>query len=547
MGEIVTGDAERFRRHAGRLQSKPSCRRTRPAITPPFFDDYPHEIRICLDSPGGSFAEAMEGGGGGGGRRGGGGEGGGGGGRYARLCLPGAVRHPPRVPGLAGDIVWMIGTAVAAGARCEGACAILFMAGGHFSHLGTSDNVRDPNRVLHVDGRLVFRVPGPDALATLQRIGARLDRYIVPPSLFQRIMAASPDGMVPVDTVEQAASWVIQLAGAPLIADPSLGNLGRVCATISALSQPGMPLGAQYSVHGAPAEIRAGITPMFGLQPQIGVARSQDWALRNGRPGGRGPARDDPARLVSRAASTTMPRPARSSSLEDTAGGSRAGPRGPSRPSAPRPGRGGWMLFPGYTPLAELSALARAHPDGRVPGDTLMGPVTDRLRGWCATYDANDLLVRSDNLRGDAVEPPAGRSARLPGTACGRLARMARRPRCHRASRAPRGQRMGDWQHLGTGLAGRRLGRGARPCLRGAGAAAGRLRLGRRLLPQPDHRADPLLRDRRCGGRRPVRISGVELARQRATRPPPPRCIRRGYRVFGAGEKLEERPRDIFT
>jgi len=432
-GEIVTGDAERFRDMLV-AYIETVVPKDETGDHSAFFDDYPHEIRICLDSPGGSFAEAME--------------------MADTLAYAYRVQSDiaPRVPGLAGDIVWMIGTAVPAGARCEGACAILFMAGGHFSHLGTSDNVRDPNRVLHVDGRLVFRVPGPDALATLQRIGARLDRYIVPPSLFQRIMAASPDGMVPVDTVEQAASWVIQLAGAPLIADPSLGNLGRVCATISALSQPGMPLGAQYSVHGAPAEIRAGITPMFGLQPQIGVARSQDWRF------GTADREDEVLRGTIRhdsfACSFDYDAATGAIQFLETPPADHGLVRGAIPALGPATRSGGWMLFPGYTPLAELSALARAHPDGRVPGDTLMGPVTDRLRGWCATYDANDLLVRSDTCE-------ATLSSRQRADQRGYQEQLVVAWRDGQAPALPsglegtEGQRMGDWQHLGTGLAGR--------------------------------------------------------------------------------------------
>ena len=299
-GEIVTGDAERFRdmlvAYIETVVPKDRDRR----ITPPFSNDYPHEIRICLDSPGGSFAEAME--------------------MADTLAYAYRVQSDiaPRVPGPRGRH-----RLDDRQPPCPPVPAARVPARSCSWRAGISRTWAHPTMSAIPTGCCMWTAgwcsgcPAPTRFATLQRIGARLDRYIVPPSLFQRIMAASPDGMVPVDTVEQAASWVIQLAGAPLIADPSLGNLGRVCATISALSQPGMPLGAPSIrwQRRSPAEnprprIHARCS---ALQPQIGVARSQGTtvALGKDQPG---KERDGPAYGTIRArlnVRVQLPRPIR--------------------------------------------------------------------------------------------------------------------------------------------------------------------------------------------------------------------------------------------
>lgn len=413
-------------------------------------DRFQGNIRICLDSPGGSLTEAIE--------------------MADTLAFGYRVRSDieSRTSDIAREVIWEIGTAIPAGARCESACAILFMAGGYFSALGTSNNLRDPNRILHVDGMLGFHAPGLDlppggsysaeqvglsfafAISAVGLVVERLGRYNIPPSLFQRWVSTSPDDMYFIETVEQAASWFITLAGAPVINDPSLGNLVQVCENMTAVSSLRMS-GEQYSIYGSPACIRSETHSMFYSSPSLGFRNRDSWRfqLADGQ--------DRNLRGV-------VPYEGDECSFEyDTQTGA---VRFDTIPSADHGlvANGtfmtmnvgvenfGWLLFPGYTTLQELSALARAHPRGRLPGETLMGEVADSLRGLCAIYDRNDRLLQSYLCN-------ATLASRQRADSRGHEERLSVLWHDGTAPPLPSGWpdsevwRIGDWEHRGIGLA----------------------------------------------------------------------------------------------
>lgn len=122
-GTIAPGDAEKLRNFLTKMNSEPE-REVLPGLTLSYINMKANDrMRICLDSPGGSLAEAI---------------------RMADILLSDF-----------GNMYWAhgLGTAVPAGAICESACAVFFMAGGENTE---SDIGRIADRILHVDGRLGF-------------------------------------------------------------------------------------------------------------------------------------------------------------------------------------------------------------------------------------------------------------------------------------------------------------------------------------------------------------------------------------------------------
>lgn len=391
-GEIVAGDAVRFRQMLANFIDA--------ELPDPNVDDFWNDVygtsgRICLDSPGGSMLEAIE--------------------MADTLAFGYLVRSDiaPELnaPDAAATVIWQIGTAVPAGARCESACAILFMAGGSFSSLGTSDNVRDPNRILHVDGRLGFHAPSLTvregdyseetvsqafglAIETIEELAVRLTRYRFPPSLFRRMISTPPNEMTYVETVSEAANWFIPLAGAPLIADPSYGNLDRVCDNLTS-SRTGETAGWQYSTESAPEAIRAETLPFFGLSDSVGFDGDYWWIF----------SAEDNANTVVRGTTEFSLREC--GYTYDVTSGDLLFFEAPAvheslainlNNGTMIPGNEpyGWLLFPGYTTISELSALNRAFPSGRVPGDTLLSEVIDVLSGQCSVYDTSNRLISAE-------------------------------------------------------------------------------------------------------------------------------------------------------
>lgn len=151
------------------------------------FDGTPIGHRICLDSPGGSFVEAV---------------------RMADLLAFNRV-----------------GTVVDAGAICESACAIMFMAGSFFHNEGERA-VSD--RHLHPTARLGFHAPAllveerlysqaeitgayDVALSTIAEVRRLISthRLDFPESLFIAMLDTPFDAMRYVETVADAALWRI--------------------------------------------------------------------------------------------------------------------------------------------------------------------------------------------------------------------------------------------------------------------------------------------------------------------------------------------------
>lgn len=145
-------------------------------------------VRICLSSPGGSFAEALR---------------------------------------MAEAIHGVLGTAVPRGAECLSACAVLFMAG---SHATQGDAGTVANRVLHAGGRLGFHAPSlvvaeggyseaevnrayGIAVAGIGRLIELSGRLKISPTLIAEMLQTPADEMMMIDTVFEAGRWLIPVAG----------------------------------------------------------------------------------------------------------------------------------------------------------------------------------------------------------------------------------------------------------------------------------------------------------------------------------------------
>jgi hypothetical protein len=198
-GEIVAGDADRLRAALA-------------ATDPAGADGLPgrwqgnHGFRLCLDSPGGAFPEAIA---------------------IARLLHETAF-----------------GTAVAAGARCESACALAFMGGSRPGEEG----ITPPDRVLHPQGRLGFHAPDlivADGAYTaaevdrayavaLQSVSAILDMLaetgiVFPQPLLRAMLATPPDGMLHLERVAQALEWQVLVAPTRFSGLPVLVAMENLC------------------------------------------------------------------------------------------------------------------------------------------------------------------------------------------------------------------------------------------------------------------------------------------------------------------------------
>jgi hypothetical protein len=371
-GTIEPGDALRFRNFLGRLandllagvEDAHSTRLGRIELG---------TQRICLDSPGGSVTEAIE--------------------MADTLAFGYRVQEITPTTNLL-LLVRTLGTAIPDGAECHSACAVLFMAGGFFTPLFQVANVREADRVLHVNGSLGFHAPRLElsggtysdaqvaeafdlAVELTGRLSDRLDRYAFPTSLFTRMMSTSPDSMFYVDNVEQAASWSIQLAGAPRPAAPSFGNIIAMCENMHRLSGIRITGSSQYSTESDPPDIQGETLPLFGLAPQVGFDENEYWRTI--------------AEWLSDGATMTITYSQIGCNVSyDIPTGEADFAEFPPREHGlnPPPARYGWAMFPGYTPIRTLAYLAQRYPDGQVPPDELMHPVYDDLFGECSAYDS---------------------------------------------------------------------------------------------------------------------------------------------------------------
>lgn len=224
-GTIQPGDAEKFHSALKALLLNPKEAINGKSLNGIYNNG--EAARICLNSPGGSLTEALKMGDI----------------LYSYPELFGFSFTDPN--GKTQDAGWIgyLGTAVPAGARCESACAIFFLAGGLNSE---GDAGRLPNRVMHATARLGFHsvsleVPEADytaaavnkafkvALSSMEQLTARQAVLRLRPSLLSVILTTPPGSMHYVETVGEAAEWNIGVRGLPKLADPTKKNIAMAC------------------------------------------------------------------------------------------------------------------------------------------------------------------------------------------------------------------------------------------------------------------------------------------------------------------------------
>lgn len=145
-------------------------------------------------------------------------------------------------------------TRIEAGAECYSACALIFMAGR--INGAESDTV---SRYLHVDGRLGFHAPyfdlakdetinGEQAMNLVRLSSAVIAEFVafgssrsifdikpmISASLLAEMLAAGPDEMSMVDTVEKVARWNIQVEGARTVSLVDRAGAVRACLNFQA-------------------------------------------------------------------------------------------------------------------------------------------------------------------------------------------------------------------------------------------------------------------------------------------------------------------------
>jgi len=215
-GPIVSGDAKKLQSLLKQLDAAPKTDVVNGIRLSDMMVMANARGRLCLDSPGGSLVEAI---------------------RMADYLLKDF------------DAYWMhsIGTAVPAGATCESACAVLFMAGGENTE---SDIGRIADRVLHADGKLGFHsisLTLPEAtysrsdvskafalaLKSMGAVAERMDALRLRLSLLQTMLSTPPDSMYHVEKIGDAAHWNIQIAGLPQITRPTPSNIFEACNKLS--------------------------------------------------------------------------------------------------------------------------------------------------------------------------------------------------------------------------------------------------------------------------------------------------------------------------
>lgn len=167
-------------------------------------------LSICLNSPGGSLSEAV---------------------KMADALV------------LGGYQTSNLGTAVPAGAVCESACAVFFMAGGEVTE---SEAGRQPDRKLHVNGKLGFHAPAIGvtdrsynkaevdrafkiAILSIGEVAKRMNMLRLRHSILRTMLETPPDAMYYVETIGDAAHWNIQIVGLPMMRDFAPANVDQAC------------------------------------------------------------------------------------------------------------------------------------------------------------------------------------------------------------------------------------------------------------------------------------------------------------------------------
>lgn len=192
--------------------------------------------RLCLDSPGGNFNTA--------------------------IAMGGILRS------------WHMGTAVSRGARCESACAVVFLSGTRMDEDGL---VRHPNRLLHAAGILGVHAPElvvrdrqytPEhvsqayalAIETIAELADRKSDWQISDTLLFRMLRTPPEDMARIETVFDAALWGIDLVGTVYPDRPTPLAAAHACTKVFAravLSDPkftGIPPLDDISLFGHPLD-----------------------------------------------------------------------------------------------------------------------------------------------------------------------------------------------------------------------------------------------------------------------------------------------------
>lgn len=190
-GPIVKGDADKLATLLPQLQRDIDAEYAKQQGVEPndSFSVGFQTNRLCLNSPGGSLAEAIR---------------------------MGDVLHDQA-----------LGTAVPRDASCESACAVLFLAG---TEQLTGDGLLGPNRVIHATARLGFHAPSlvvPDntysktqverayniAIAGLGALSQRKHTWKLSDSLLTTILTTPPEAMTYVETTFDAGRLDIPVVG----------------------------------------------------------------------------------------------------------------------------------------------------------------------------------------------------------------------------------------------------------------------------------------------------------------------------------------------
>ncbi|MDA7426892.1 hypothetical protein PGB28_00365 [Primorskyibacter aestuariivivens] len=210
-GPIETGDLDRFKAFV------------RDEVTPlglpvvggaQSVNSGPHPM-ICLDSPGGSLAEAV---------------------RMALYIKEGYSEEEGTF------ILRNMATMVAAGDKCHSACAVLFLAGQ--SSEGQHGNF--PARNLHVGGELAFHAPSLDvpsgdyskesvdkafrlAVQAISQLMSRADTLELSPKLIDQMLSVPPEVLGYLDTVGAAQAYGVDLVGLPVPQGLTRDRVGQLC------------------------------------------------------------------------------------------------------------------------------------------------------------------------------------------------------------------------------------------------------------------------------------------------------------------------------
>lgn len=190
--------------------------------------------RICLDSPGGSLAEAV---------------------RMALYIKDGYSEAEGTF------ILRNMGTMVAAGDACHSACSVLFLAG----QASEGDHGNFPDRRLHVRGALGFHAPSLDvpngdyskasvdkafrlAVQAISQLMSRADTLDMSPALIDQMLSVPPATLGHLDTVAAAQAYGVTLEGLSVPRGLTRDRVGQLC---DMARQPGASLSVAGGQSGA--------------------------------------------------------------------------------------------------------------------------------------------------------------------------------------------------------------------------------------------------------------------------------------------------------